>query len=69
MVLQLFNQAQQFVCLLDDLDKKLGYYSPEDGYGIHVRRPDSLHRVSEPDPGIGADAGFKPTLSIVGGLA
>jgi len=36
MVLQLFNQAQQFVCVLDDYDRKLGYYSPEDGYGIHI---------------------------------
>jgi len=36
MVLQLFNQAQQFVCILDDLDRKLGFYSPEDGYGIHI---------------------------------
>merc|ERR1711988_1951109 len=36
MVLQLFNQAQQFVCVLDDPDRKLGYYSPEDGFGIHM---------------------------------
>merc|ERR1711998_132954 len=36
MVLQLYNNAQQLVCQLDDLDKKLGYYSPEDGYGIHI---------------------------------
>jgi len=35
-VLQLFNNAHQFVCVLDDLDRKLGYYSPEDGYGIHM---------------------------------
>merc|ERR1711998_297932 len=36
MVLQLYNNAQQLVCQLDDLDRKLGYYSPEDGYGIHI---------------------------------
>jgi len=36
MVLQLFNQAHQLVCILDDLDKKFGYYSPEDGFGIHI---------------------------------
>jgi len=35
-VLQLFNNAHQFVCVLDDPDRKLGYYSPEDGYGIHM---------------------------------
>ena len=37
MVLQLFNDAQQFICQLDELHRKLGFYSPEDGYGIHVR--------------------------------
>merc|ERR1711907_458501 len=36
MMLQLYNQAQQLVCTLDDPDRKLGYYSPEDGYGIHI---------------------------------
>ena len=37
MVLQLFNNAQQFVCIMDELHRKFGFYSPEDGYGIHVR--------------------------------
>ena len=27
----------QFICQLDELHRKLGFYSPEDGYGIHVR--------------------------------
>merc|ERR1711904_199880 len=36
MMLQLDNQPQQLVCTLDDPDRKLGYYSPEDGYGIHI---------------------------------
>jgi len=36
MILQLFNQANQMMCILDDMDKKLGFYSPEDGYGIHI---------------------------------
>lgn len=35
-VLQLFNNAHQLVCVLDDYDRKFGYYSPEDGYGIHM---------------------------------
>merc|ERR1711903_264716 len=32
MVLQLYNNAQQLVCQLDDLDRKLGYYSPAGGW-------------------------------------
>lgn len=36
MVLQLLDHSGQLVHILDDLDKKLGYYSPEDGYGIHI---------------------------------
>merc|ERR1711977_173715 len=36
MMLQLFNNAGQMVCQLDDMNRKLGYYSPEDGYGIHI---------------------------------
>jgi len=36
MMLQLYNNAQQLVCQLDDPDRKLGYYSPEDGFGIHI---------------------------------
>lgn len=37
MVLQLYNDANQFMCQLDEIHRKLGFYSPEDGYGIHVR--------------------------------
>ena len=39
MVLQMLDHSGQLVHILDDLDKKLGYYSPEDGYGIHVSDP------------------------------
>jgi len=36
MVLQLFNNAQQFVCIMDEIERKFGFYSPEDGFGIHI---------------------------------
>jgi len=35
-MLQLFDPVGNFVAQLDDMTKPLGFYSPENGFGIHV---------------------------------
>ena len=72
MVLQLYNDANQFMCQLDEIHRKLGFYSPEDGYGIHVRHH-SFHPthcafrkdgVTKASVSLVADSGYGPSFAL-----
>jgi tubulin-folding cofactor B len=39
-MLQLFDPMGNFVAQLDDMNKPLGFYGPENGFGIHVQDSD-----------------------------